>query len=95
MYDQVYRYLDLPGQVCENTAIISKTLCNFCNSSSLLSFFTAVGVCVCVRERQSSGSLGDRERCLAFRIATLLQLSFVKCFTKSTFFYFNLVQVGH
>lgn len=27
MYDQVYRYLDLPGQVCENTAIISKKMC--------------------------------------------------------------------
>lgn len=45
MYDQVYRYLDLPGQVCENTEIYFKTtVCDF----SLLSFCTTVYVCVCV-----------------------------------------------
>ncbi len=48
MYDQVYRYLDLPGQVCENTAIISKTLCVISATAARCSLSLQPCVCVCV-----------------------------------------------
>ena len=48
MYDQVYRYLDLPGQVCENTAIISKTLCVISATAARCSVSLQLCVCVCV-----------------------------------------------
>lgn len=44
MYDQVYRYLDLPGQVCENTAIISK----HCVISAKAARCSLSSLCVCV-----------------------------------------------
>ena len=47
MYDQVYKYLDLPGQVCEKYCDSFKTLCVIsATAASLLSFFTSPLKCV-------------------------------------------------
>lgn len=45
MHDQVYRYLDLPGQVCENTVNISKHCVKTATPAALLHNC----VCVCAR----------------------------------------------
>lgn len=52
MHDQVYRYLDLPGQVCENTANISKHCVNTATAATssqlCVRVRVSVRVCVCV-----------------------------------------------